>query len=158
MWIVVFTHGTKNDLRSIRMNRYQFVTNNESTKNTNVKSEINKLNTNNRCQFLDNILPMKETSEHNPNRYCNVDFVFALGLNTCFLYFGIMVLFSIMNLYLFLKCIPSLLKFLSSLCFDMRSFCYLLCNNIDSYGSSVIVNASNKELQVCVWYKFIRYW
>jgi hypothetical protein len=45
------------------MNRYQFVTNNESSKNTNVKPEINKLSKNKICQFLENILPIKETSE-----------------------------------------------------------------------------------------------
>jgi len=59
------------------MNRYQFVTNNESSNNTNVKSEINKLSTNKRCQFLENIVPIKETSEQKPNGYCNVDFVFT---------------------------------------------------------------------------------
>ena len=45
---------------------YQFVTNNESSKNTNVKSEINKLSTNNRRQVLENIVPINETSEQNP--------------------------------------------------------------------------------------------
>jgi hypothetical protein len=48
------------------MNMYQFVTNNESSKNTNVKSEINKLNTNNRSQILEIIVPVNETSEQNP--------------------------------------------------------------------------------------------
>jgi hypothetical protein len=38
-------------------------TNSESSKNTNVKSEINKLSTNERCQFLVNIVPINETSE-----------------------------------------------------------------------------------------------
>jgi len=68
------------------MNIYQFVTNNESSKNTNVKYEINKLNTNNRCQFLENILAINETSEQNPNGHCNVDFLFTLGSNKRFLY------------------------------------------------------------------------
>ena len=77
----------KKDLRTIRMNIYQFVTNNESSKNTNVKSEIKKLSTNNRCQFLENTVPINETSEQNPNRHCIVDFVFTLGSNKCFLYF-----------------------------------------------------------------------
>ena len=45
---------------------------------------------------------------------------------------GIMVLFCIMKLYLCLKCITSDLKSLSSVQFDMRSICYLLCNNIHS--------------------------
>jgi len=74
----------KKDLRSIRMNRYQFVTNNESSKNTNVKSEISKLSTNKRCQFLENIVPINDKSERNPNGYCNVPFVFTLGSNKCF--------------------------------------------------------------------------
>jgi len=52
------------------MNRYS----NESSKNTNVKSEINKVSTNKRCQFLENIVPVKETSEKNPNEYCKVKF------------------------------------------------------------------------------------
>ena len=51
------------------MNRYQFVTNNESSKNTNVQSEINKLSTNKRYQFLENIVPTKDISEQNPNIY-----------------------------------------------------------------------------------------
>jgi len=68
------------------MKRYEFVNNNESCKNTNVKSKINKLRTNKRCQFLENIVPINETSEQNPNGYCNVDFVFTLGSNKCFLY------------------------------------------------------------------------
>jgi hypothetical protein len=46
------------------MNRYQFVSNNESRKNTNVESEINKLSTNKRCHFLEIIAPTNETSEH----------------------------------------------------------------------------------------------
>jgi len=54
--------------------------------NTNVKSEINKLSKNKRCQFLENIVPINETSEQSPNGYCNVDFVFKLESNSCFLY------------------------------------------------------------------------
>jgi len=68
------------------MKRYQFVNNNDSSKNTNLKSETNTLSTNKRCQFLDNIVPKNETSEQNPNGYCNVDFIFQLGSNKCFLY------------------------------------------------------------------------
>jgi len=68
------------------MNRFQFVTNNESSKNTDIKSEINKLSTNNRCQFLENIMPTNDTSEQNTNGYCNVEFAFTLGSNKCFLY------------------------------------------------------------------------
>ena len=45
---------------------------------------------------------------------------------------GVVVLFSNINLYLFLKCITSNLKPLTSLCFEMGSICYLLYNNIHS--------------------------
>jgi len=103
------------------MNRYQFVTNNESSKNTNVKSEIDKLTTNNRRHFLENILAINETSGQNPNRHCNVDFLFTLGSNKNFLYLWYNGTFSIMNLYLFLKCISFDLKSLSSVWFDIRS-------------------------------------
>jgi len=128
-------------------------TNNESSKNTNVKSEINKLSTNKRCQFLENIVPVNETSEQNSNGYCNVDIVFTFDQTNASFICGIKVIFSNMNLHLFLKCIPSDLKSLNSLWFDMRSMCYLLCAK--SYTvtevASGIVNAINKELQVCVW-------
>ena len=53
--------------------------NNESSKNTNVKSDINKQSTNKRCHCFENIVPIHETSERNSNGYCNVDFVFTLG-------------------------------------------------------------------------------
>jgi hypothetical protein len=52
------------NLRNITMNRYQFVSNNVSRKNTNVKSEINKLSTNKGCHFLEIIVPINETAEH----------------------------------------------------------------------------------------------
>jgi hypothetical protein len=58
------------------MNRYQFVSNNESSKNTNIKYEINKLSTNKRCNFLEIIVPINKTSEQKLNGYCNVNFVF----------------------------------------------------------------------------------
>jgi hypothetical protein len=45
------------------MNRYQFVSNNKSSKNTHVKSEINKLSTNIRCHFLEITVPINETSK-----------------------------------------------------------------------------------------------
>jgi len=109
--------------------------NNKSNKNTNVKFNINKLSTNKRCQFLENIVPIDETSEQNSNEYCNVDFVFTLDPPNDSFIWGIKVIFSIMNLYLFLKCMPSDLKSLSSLWFDMRSICYLVCNNMHSYRS-----------------------
>jgi hypothetical protein len=38
--------------------------NNDNSKNTNVKSEINKLRTNKRCHFLEIIAPINETPEH----------------------------------------------------------------------------------------------
>jgi hypothetical protein len=92
-------------------------TNNDSSKNTNVKSDITKLSTNERCQFLENIVPINETSEQNSN----VDFVITQDpTNVSFIY-GIKVTFSTMNLYLLLKCIPSELKSLSSLWLNMRS-------------------------------------
>ena len=68
------------------MNTYQFVTNNEGNKNTNVKSEINKLSTKKRCQFLEDIVPVNGTSEQKFNGYCNIDFVFTLASNKCFIY------------------------------------------------------------------------
>jgi hypothetical protein len=42
--------------------------------------------------------------------------------------FDIMVLFRIMNLHLFVKCLPSDFRSLGSLRFDLRS--YLLCNDM----------------------------
>ena len=123
----------------------------ESSKNTNVKSEVNKVSTNKRCQFLENILLINETSERNSNGYYNVDFVFTLDPTNASLICGIKVIFSIMDLYLFLKCITSDFKSLSSLWFDMFCICYLLCNKMQvTEVASGIVNASNKEIQVCV--------
>jgi len=72
-------------------------TNNDSSKNTNVKTEINKVSTNKRWQFIENIVPLNDTSEQNSNGYCNVDFVFALDLTNASFICGITVLFSIMN-------------------------------------------------------------
>jgi len=96
---------------------------------------MKKVSTNKRCKFLANIVPINETLEQNSNGYCNVHFVFSLDQTTVSFIFGIKVIFSIMNFYLFLKCIPSDLKSLSSLWFDMRSICYFLCNNVHSYRS-----------------------
>jgi len=61
---------------------------NETSKNTNVKSEINKVSTNKGCQFLEYIVPINETSGQNWNRYCNVDFVFALEQTNVSLFVG----------------------------------------------------------------------
>jgi len=73
--------------------------------------------------------------------------------------FGIMVLFSIMKLYLFLKCIRSDLRSLSSLQFDVCIICYLCAITYTvTEVAGCIVNAINKEIQVCVWYTFIRHW
>jgi len=77
-------------------------------------------------------VPVNETSEQNWNGYCNVDIVFTLDQTNASFICGIKVIFSIMNLHLFLKSIPSDLKYLSSLWFDMRSICYLLCDNMHS--------------------------
>ena len=71
----------------------------------------------------------------NSNGCCNVDFVFTLDPTNAYCICGSKGSFSNMNLYLFLKCVPSDLKPLSSLRFDMRSICYLLCNNMHSYRS-----------------------
>jgi hypothetical protein len=55
--------------------------NNKSGKNTNFKSEMNKLSTNKRCHFLEIIAPINETPEQKQ------DFVFMFGSNKCFRYF-----------------------------------------------------------------------
>jgi len=36
-------------------------TNNDSSKNTNLKSDIIKLSTNKACQYIENIVPLNET-------------------------------------------------------------------------------------------------
>ena len=70
-------------------------TNNDSSKNTNVKSDTNKLSTNKRCQFLENIVPINETSKQN----WNADFVFTLDPTNASFIYGIQVTFSTMNLH-----------------------------------------------------------
>ena len=75
-------------------------------------------------------VPINETSEQNSNGYCNVEFVFTLDPTNASFICGIKVIFSIMNLYLFLNCVTSDLRSVSSLWFDMRSICYLLYNNM----------------------------
>jgi len=75
-------------------------------------------------------MPINEISEQNPNGHCNVDFVFTLGSNKCFLYMCHHGTVSIMNLYLFLKCIFSDLKTYSSLfltCVVSVIFCAITC-------------------------------
>jgi len=97
-------------------------------------------------------VPISETSEQNWNGYCNVDFVFTFDQTNASFICCIKVNFSIMNLYLRLKCIPSDLKSLSSLWLDMRSICYICAITCTvTEVASGIVNASNKKLQVFVW-------
>jgi hypothetical protein len=88
---------------SIRMNRYQFVISKESSKNTDVKPDINQLSANKRCQFLENIVIRGEISEQNQNGYCNVDFLLGWDPTNVSFFYDIMVLFSIVYLYVFLK-------------------------------------------------------
>ena len=113
------------------MNRYQSVFNNKRSNTTDIKPNINQLSTNKICQFLEMTVINDEISEQNPNGYCNVDFVFRLGSNICF--HDIKVLFCIMNLHLFVIYTPPHHKSLGSLRFDVRSVCYLLCNDIHRY-------------------------
>jgi len=126
-------------------------TNNERSKNTNVKSEINKLSTNKRSKFLENIVPVNDSSEQKWNGYFHVDVVFTLDQTNASFICGIKLNFSIMNLHLFSKYMSSDLKSLSSLWFDMRSVCYLLCSKMHSDRSGKWHRNCNKELQVCVW-------
>ena len=133
-------------------------TNNESSKNTDVKSNINKLNTNKRCQFLETIVPINETSEQNSNGYCNVDFVFTLDPTNASFICGIKVIFNNTNLYLYLKYLPTsnLLAFCGLTCVVSVMFCATTCTVTEVANGTV--NASSKELQVCVWWKFVRHW
>ena len=74
-------------------------TNNDNSKNTNVKSEINKVSTNKRFQFLENIVLINETSEQNANGYCNVEF--TLNQTNASFICGIKVILSVMNFIYF---------------------------------------------------------
>ena len=69
------------------------IINNETSKKAHFKSEINKVSTNKGCQFLEYIVPIKETSDHNSNGYRNVDFVFTLDLTNASFICGIKVIF-----------------------------------------------------------------
>ena len=62
-----------------------------SSWNTNVKSEINKLSTNKRCHFLEDIVPVNDSSEQNWNGYCNVDTEFTLDQTNASFICGIIV-------------------------------------------------------------------
>jgi len=66
---------------------------------------------------------VNETSEQKRNGYCNVDIVFTLDQTNASFICGIKVIFSIVNVHLFVKCKTSDLKSLSSLWFDVRSVC-----------------------------------
>jgi len=91
------------------------------------------------CQFLKNIVPINETSEQNSNRHCNVDFVFTLDPTNAPFIYGIKVLFSIMNIYLFLKCIPStsnLLVQCGLTCVVSVIFCAITCTFTEVQVSS----------------------
>jgi hypothetical protein len=66
-----------------------------------------------RCQFLENIVLINETSEQNANGYCNVEL--TLNQTNASFICGIKLIFRVMNLYLFLKFISSDLRSLSSL-------------------------------------------
>ena len=93
---------------------------------------------------------INETSEQNSNGYCNVDFMFTLDPTNASFICGIEVIFSIMNLYLFLKRKPSnLLAHCGVTCVVSVIFCAVTYTVTDV--ASGIVNASNKELQGCVW-------
>ena len=98
-----------------------------------IKCDINKLSTNKRCHFLENILPINEISEQNLNGNFNADFVFSLDPKNVSFICGIKVIINITNLCLFLKCITSDLKYHSSLWIDIYVIYYLLCNNMHSY-------------------------
>jgi len=122
----------KVELRNIRMNRYQCVTNNDSNMNTVVKSEMNKLSTNKGCQVLADTVPVNGTSEQNPNGYCNIDFVYTLAPNKCFLYLWHHDTFWYHEFMFILECITPHFRSLNSLSFEMRSICYLPCNTSHS--------------------------
>jgi hypothetical protein len=55
--------------------------------------DINKLCTNKRCHFLENIMLINDISEQNSNGYCNIDFVFTLDPTNDFCISGIKVVF-----------------------------------------------------------------
>jgi len=97
-------------------------------------------------------VPAFETLEQNWNGYCNVDFVFMLDPTNASFICGIKVIFSINNLYLFLKCIPSDLTLSAHCgltCVISVIVCAITCTVTEV--ASGIVNAGNKETQVCVW-------
>ena len=101
---------------------------------------------------------INETSEQNSNGYRNVDFVFTLDQTNAYFICGIMVIFSVMNLYLFENVyLPTsnLLAHCGLTCVVSVVFCATTCTVREVANG--IVNASNKETQVCVWYKFIRH-
>ena len=62
------------------------------------------------------------------NKCCDVHFVLTLDPTNASCICGIKVIFSIINLHPFSQCKHSAFKSLSSLWFDMRSICHILCN------------------------------
>jgi len=97
-------------------------------------------------------MPINETSEQNSNGYSNVDFVCMLDQTYASFIFGVKVIFNAMNLYLFLRCTPSDLSLLAH-CGLTCVVSVILCaiTRIVTEVANGIVNASNKELQVCAW-------
>jgi len=59
------------------------------------------------ASFLKIFYLKNETSEQNSNGYCNVNFEFTFDPKNPSFICDIKLIFSIMNLYLYLKCIPS---------------------------------------------------
>jgi hypothetical protein len=76
----------------------------QSTTNTNVKRGVNKLITNTRFHFVENIVIRGEITEQNPNGQCSIDFLFKSGSKkylVCLWHYG--TVFSITPLCLFSK-------------------------------------------------------
>ena len=95
---------------------------------------------------------INEISEQNSNGYFNVDFVFTLDSTHSSCICGTKVIFSIMNFYLFLDVyLPTsdLLAHCSLTSIVSVIFCKITPTVTEVARG--IVNASNKELQVCVW-------
>ena len=68
----------------------------ENSSNTNVKPNVNKLITNKRFQFVENIVIRDETSDRNRIRMDSAIYTYSLfrsGSNKYFVYFGIVILF-----------------------------------------------------------------
>ena len=81
-------------------------------------------------------MPINEISEQKSNGYCNIDFVFTLDQTNASFIFAIST-FSIMNLYLFLKCIPS---DRISLPFEMRNilFFFAITHTVTELANGIV--------------------